>query len=173
MTLVTRTVPPRVANEALAKVILVRTGENMLYLYENGHISKSWPVATGQAAYPTPTGTFRVVSKLVDPVWVNPHSSWAASMPATIGPGPTNPLGTRALALSASGILIHATPDTGSIGFSVSHGCIRMNPTDEMDLFGRVSPGTPVAIVNAGPPKPRVAEAPPPAPPDQSAAINY
>ncbi len=151
---------------AFSTVILVRTGENMLYLYNDGQIVKSWPVATGTGRYPTPAGVWRLERKLVNPVWTNPNSDWSAHMPARIGPGPTNPLGTRALALSAEGILIHATPDVGSIGFSASHGCVRMAPDDEVDLFNRVGVGTPVAIVNAGPPKPRTATpaTPPPAP---------
>jgi lipoprotein-anchoring transpeptidase ErfK/SrfK len=171
--LVTNTLEPQVGADAVAKVILVRTGENMLYLYENGRIAKSWPVATGKADFPTPTGTWRVVQKLVNPTWVNPGSAWARSMPARIGPGPNNPLGTRALALNASGILIHATSDRSSIGFSASHGCIRMNEEDEMDLFGRVNAGTLVAIVNAGPPKPRGAAPPPPAAPEENAVVNF
>jgi len=165
-------IEPKVGAAAVSTVILVRTGENMLYLYENGKVVKQYPVATGAAAYPTPTGTWKVVSKLVNPTWTNPHSAWSAGMPATIGPGPNNPLGTRALALDASGILIHATSDTASIGYSASHGCIRMNPSDELDLFGRVEAGTLVAIVNAGPPKVRSAT-PPAAAPDQSAVVNF
>ena len=171
--LVTNTLEPQVGADAVSKVILVRTGENMLYLYENGHIAKSWPVATGAAAFPTPTGTWRVVQKLVNPTWVNPGSAWSRNMPARIGPGPSNPLGTRALALNASGILIHATSDRSSIGFSASHGCIRMNEEDEMDLFGRVNAGTPVAVVNAGPPKPRGSTPPPASGPEQNAAVNF
>lgn len=171
--LITNVVQPKVGAAAVSKVILVRTGENMLYLYEDGKITKQYPVATGQSVYPTPTGTWHVVSKLVNPTWTNPGSGWSSGMPATIGPGPSNPLGTRALALDASGILIHATSDTSSIGYSASHGCIRMNPADEMDLFGRVAPGTIVAIVNAGPAKPRPVDAPAPATPDQNATVNY
>jgi len=172
--LVSTPVEPKVGAAAVSKVILVRTGENMLYLYEDGKVTKQYSVATGQAAFPTPTGTWRIVSKIVNPTWTNPNSSWSTSMPATIGPGPNNPLGTRALALDAPGILIHATSDTSSIGFSASHGCIRMNPDDEMDLFGRVSAGTTVAIVNAGPAKPRPsAAAPAPTTPNQSATVNY
>ena len=171
--LVTNTLEPKVGADAVAKVILVRTGENMLYLYENGRIAKSWPVATGTAQFPTPTGTWRVVQKLVNPTWINPGSAWARNMPPKIGPGPNNPLGTRALALNASGILIHATSDRSSIGFSASHGCIRMNEEDEMDLFGRVDAGTMVAIVNAGPPKPRGSAPPPAAAPEQNAVVNF
>jgi len=170
---VTTTVEPEVGADAVSKVILVRTGENKLYLYENGQVTKTYSVATGQAAYPTPTGKFHVISKIVNPTWTNPNSSWSTSMPATIGPGPGNPLGDHALALDASGILIHATSDDASIGFSASHGCIRMHSEDEKDLFGRVDSGTVVAIVNAGAPAPRPGDTPAPATPDQNAAVNY
>jgi lipoprotein-anchoring transpeptidase ErfK/SrfK len=143
--LVSRPIKPT-ADPNLSKVILVRAGENKLYLYENGKIVKSWPVATGAAGFPTPTGIWKINSKLVNPTWINPKSAWSASMPATIGPGPNNPLGTKALALNASGILIHATSDSSSIGYSASHGCIRMTVPDVIDLFDRVSVGTPVLI---------------------------
>jgi lipoprotein-anchoring transpeptidase ErfK/SrfK len=164
--------PASVKESAFSNVILVRTGENKLYLYQDGQIARSYGVATGRPEFPTPTGIFRVVSKIVNPVWHNPHSSWSASMPEEIPAGPTNPLGTHALALSASGILIHETPDVGSIGSSASHGCIRMRGGDEIDLFSRVSSGTLVAIVSAGAPKPR-APAPTPQSAAQNAAVQY
>jgi lipoprotein-anchoring transpeptidase ErfK/SrfK len=158
--------------DSFASVILVRTGENKLYLYKNGALSKTYDVATGRKEFPTPTGQFRIVSKQTNPTWHNPHSDWSKDMPETIGPGPTNPLGTHALALSAAGILIHETPDVGSIGTSASHGCIRMRGSDEVDLFNQVSTGVPVVIINAGTPKPRVT-APKPTSADQNAAVNY
>ena len=161
-----------VRESAFSTVILVRTGENRLYLYKNGQVSKTYSVATGRPEFPTPTGTFRVVGKLTNPVWINPHDSWSATMPEKIGPGPNNPLGTHALALSASGILIHETPDVASIGTSASHGCIRMRGGDEVDLFGQVPAGTPVVILSAGAPKPRSAT-PTPQSADQNAAVNY
>jgi L,D-transpeptidase ErfK/SrfK len=161
-----------VRSEAFAQVILVRTGENKLYLYKNGQLSKTYDVATGRKEFPTPTGQFRIVSKQTNPSWHNPHSDWSKSMPETIGPGPTNPLGTHALALSASGILIHETPDVGSIGTSASHGCIRMRGGDELDLFNQVSTGIPVVILNAGTPKQRTTT-PNPTSADQNAAVNY
>ncbi len=170
--LVSNAVEPEVGADAVSKVILVRTGENKLYLYENGEVTKEYSVATGEAKFPTPTGMWNVVSKLVNPTWTNPGSAWATGMPATIGPGPGNPLGSHALALDAPGILIHATSDSASIGYSASHGCIRMNTADEIDLFGRVSTGTKVAIVNGGPPVPRPST-PAPATPDQNAAVNF
>jgi lipoprotein-anchoring transpeptidase ErfK/SrfK len=160
-------------DDALSRVILVRTGENRLYLYDKGVVVKSWPVATGLAGYPTPTGVFRIVNKIENPTWYNPGSAWARGMPARIGPGRSNPLGTKALELDAPGILIHATSDRTSIGFNASHGCIRMTEEDEAELFGMVSPGTRVAIVEAGPPRPRGSGPPMADTPEQSAAVLF
>ena len=161
-----------VQQDAFASVILVRTGENKLYLYKNGQVARTYDVATGRPEFPTPSGQFKVVSKQTNPTWHNPHSSWSTSMPETIGPGPTNPLGTHALALSASGILIHETPDVGSIGTSASHGCIRMRGGDELDLFNQVSNGTTVIILNAGTAKARTST-PNPTSAAQNAVVNY
>jgi lipoprotein-anchoring transpeptidase ErfK/SrfK len=170
--LVTRDVPPAVDKDAFKKVVLVRTGENKLYLYQNGTIAKSWPVATGSPSYATPTGTWKVIDKVVNPTWYNPGSSWARGMPARIGPGPNNPLGEKALELDAPAILIHGTPDRSSIGYNVSHGCIRMLAEHEAELFDLVDVGTPVVIVDAGTPQPRTVT-PNVTDPAAAAAVNF
>jgi lipoprotein-anchoring transpeptidase ErfK/SrfK len=154
--LVARPVKPA-SDPTLSKVILVRAGENMLYLYENGRIVKSWPVATGASGYLTPEGVHRITQKIVNPSWHNPGSAWARSLPKVIGPGPNNPLGTKALRLDAPAILIHATANRGSIGFSESHGCIRMTEENEAELFSMVEVGTRVGVVQVAPPKPKTA----------------
>jgi lipoprotein-anchoring transpeptidase ErfK/SrfK len=151
--LVVRELKP--ANDpTMSKVILVRAGENKLYLYENGLVVKSWPVATGAKGYLTPEGVWHITQKLVNPSWHNPGSAWAKGLPAVIGPGPNNPLGTHALRLDAPAILIHATSNKSSIGYSESHGCIRMNEADELELFNQVPVGTRVAVVQVLPPRP-------------------
>src|SRR5438876_533826 len=76
-----------VRQDSFATVILVRTGENKLYLYKNGQVSRTYDVATGRTEFPTPTGQYRIVSKQTNPVWLNPHSDWSNSMPARIEPG--------------------------------------------------------------------------------------
>jgi len=53
------------------------------------------------------------------------------------------------MATSASGVLIHGTPSSWSIGQNVSHGCIRMYMKDVEQLFEMVDVGTPVYIVKA------------------------
>ncbi len=150
--LVARPVKPA-SDPSLSKVVLVRAGENKLYLYDNGQIVKSWPVATGASGYLSPEGVWRITDKILNPSWHNPGSAWARGMPAVIPPGPNNPLGTKALRLDAPGILIHATANRGSIGFSESHGCIRMTEENEAELFGMVDAGTRVAIVQVAPPR--------------------
>jgi len=142
------------ADPTLSKVILVRAGENKLYLYENGQIVKEWPVATGAKGYLTPEGVHRITQKILNPSWHNPGSAWARSLPKVIGPGPNNPLGTKALRLDAPAILIHATANRASIGYSDSHGCIRMTEEHEAELFGMVDVGTRVAVVQVSPPRP-------------------
>ena len=69
-------------------------------------------------------------------------------MPETIGPGPGNPLGTRALYLSAPGIRFHGIPsgENWSIGQAASHGCMRMHRWDVEDFYPRVPVDTPVYI---------------------------
>jgi len=155
--LVARPLKPA-ADPTLSKVILVRAGENILYLYENGQIVKQWPVATGAKGFLTPEGVHRITQKLVNPSWHNPGSAWARGLPAVIGPGPNNPLGTKALRLDAPAILIHATANRGSIGYSESHGCIRMNEENEAELFNLVGVGTRVAVIQVSPPRAKGSE---------------
>jgi lipoprotein-anchoring transpeptidase ErfK/SrfK len=130
-----------------APVIVIHRGLNRLFLY---HGTKSWrtfQVATGQSAYPTPLGRFEIVVKWRDPWWYPPDSPWAQGA-KPIPPGPGNPLGTRWLGLSAPGVGIHGTPDPASIGYSVSHGCIRMRISEAEWLFNNVEVGTTVFIVS-------------------------
>ncbi|MDI6872696.1 L,D-transpeptidase family protein [Candidatus Solincola sp.] len=137
---------PEVTDDQVGKVIVVDKTNHRLTLYNNMEIEKQYPVAVGMPSWPTPSGTFKIISKQKNPTWVNPGTSWAANMPPYIPPGPGNPLGTRALGTSAPGVFIHGTYSSWSVGYSVSHGCIRMYIRDSEDLFERVEVGTPVLI---------------------------
>jgi len=109
-------------------------------------IRHTFQVATGQSAYPTPRGFWSVVQMWRNPWWYPPDSPWAKGL-KPIPPGPGNPLGTRWMGLSASGVGIHGTPDDASIGYSASHGCIRMHVPDAEYLFTQVSIGVPVLVI--------------------------
>ena len=137
-----------VTRDSFGPVIVIRRGSNRLYLYKGARFQRMFGVATGQSAYPTPLGIWHVVVKWRNPWWYPPNSPWAKGE-KPVPPGPGNPLGTRWMGLSASGVGIHGTPDDTSIGYSASHGCIRMHIPDAEWLFNHVTVGTPVFIVAA------------------------
>jgi lipoprotein-anchoring transpeptidase ErfK/SrfK len=132
---------------SLTGQIIVDIGDLRLYLYRDGVLVKSYQVATGQPAYPTPTGTYSIVTMTEDPTWLPPNSDWAKDA-KPIPPGTENPLGTRWMGTSAPGVGIHGVPpsEDSSIGTYASHGCIRMHNWDAVDLFDHVVIGMPVII---------------------------
>lgn len=127
------------------KIVIV-CSERRLYLYRDGKLVKTFPIAVGMPGFSTPAGNWFVINKRRNPVWRNPHMPWSVDMPEFIPPGPNNPLGPCAIDLSAPLIRIHGTPSLWSIGRAASHGCIRMYPWDALELFDEVSVGTPVII---------------------------
>ena len=143
-----RSLQPKVTRKGIGPVIVIRRGSNRLYFYNGMRFWRVFGVATGQSQYPTPLGRWRVVVKWRNPWWYPPKSPWAQGA-KPIPPGPGNPLGTRWMGLSASGVGIHGTPDDASIGYSASHGCIRMHISDAEWLFNHVRIGTTVFIVSA------------------------
>jgi lipoprotein-anchoring transpeptidase ErfK/SrfK len=144
--LFTTALKPKVTRLHFGPVIVIRRNSNRLYLYAGTRLWRVFAVATGQTQYPTPLGRFTIVVKWKNPWWYPPNSPWAQGE-KPIPPGPDNPLGTRWMGLSASGVGIHGTPSDASIGYSVSHGCIRMHIPQAEWLFNHVEIGTTVFIV--------------------------
>jgi lipoprotein-anchoring transpeptidase ErfK/SrfK len=142
----TRQTAPEVTRRAFRATIVIHRGSNRLELFHYQRLRKRFRVATGERVYPTPLGRFRIVVKWRNPWWYPPNSRWARGL-KPVPPGPNNPLGTRWMGLSVPGVGIHGTPNGGSIGYSVSHGCIRMYIPDAEWLFNTVDIGTPVFII--------------------------
>jgi L,D-transpeptidase-like protein/putative peptidoglycan binding protein len=138
-----------ISRSELPPAIAISRNDHRLHLYRFLHkktvLWRRFGVAVGQAAYPTPRGLFRIVTKQRNPWWYPPDSPWAKGL-KPIPPGPGNPLGTRWMGLNVSGVGIHGTPDAASIGYSASHGCIRMRIPDAEWLFNHVRVGSPVRI---------------------------
>jgi lipoprotein-anchoring transpeptidase ErfK/SrfK len=148
-----RLLKPRVSFADLGPAIVIKRASNKLILYRPGrkrgmHVARTFGVATGQASYPTPLGSYTIVQKQRNPWWIPPKSDWAEGE-KPVPPGPGNPLGTRWMGLSAPAVGIHGTPDAASIGYSASHGCIRMLVPQAEWVFERVDVGTPVYILDA------------------------
>jgi lipoprotein-anchoring transpeptidase ErfK/SrfK len=147
LTLLTTVVPPKRTVANFGPVIVVTRGANTLRLYRGAKLVRTFRVATGQAVYPTPAGIWRIVDKQRNPWWYPPtYDDWAKGL-KPVPPGPSNPLGTRWMGLSAPGVGIHGTDAPTSIGYSASHGCIRMQVPEAEWLFEHVRVGTPVVIL--------------------------
>jgi lipoprotein-anchoring transpeptidase ErfK/SrfK len=130
---------------AMVGRIVVTISQRKLRLIRNGRVVKTYSIAVGQPAHPTPTGEYEINDKQVDPTWYPPDSPWAAELD-TIPPGPGNPLGTRWIGTTAPAIGIHGTYADSSIGTAASHGCMRMHIPDVEQLYDQVSLGMPVSI---------------------------
>jgi lipoprotein-anchoring transpeptidase ErfK/SrfK len=145
--LVTEPVPAKRTVEHFGPAIVVNRAAHTLKLYDAKRLVRTLSVAVGQAIYPTPSGVFRIKDKQMNPWWYPPtYDAWAKGL-KPVPPGPGNPLGTRWMGLTAPGVGIHGTDADTSIGYSLSHGCIRMHVPDAEWLFQRVAVGTPVVIL--------------------------
>jgi hypothetical protein len=142
-------VAPTVTQADFGPVIVIARESRKLTLFEGGSVVRSFRIATGQASYPTPLGSFSIATKQRNPWWYPPPDSDWAQGKEPVPPGPGNPLGTRWMGLTAPLVGIHGTPDAASIGYSASHGCIRMLIPDADWLFDQVEVGTPVVIAAA------------------------
>jgi L,D-transpeptidase ErfK/SrfK len=110
----------------------------------------TYPVGLGRDDWRTPTGTFRVSGKTVNPQWNIPESIRKEHIAErgdyrTFIPGgaPDNPLGSRRLELTLPMYRIHGTDIPWGVGMQVSHGCVRLYPEDIERLFPLVPVGTP------------------------------
>jgi lipoprotein-anchoring transpeptidase ErfK/SrfK len=145
--LLTQGVPADVTPENYGPVIIVFRESKRLTLFDGPRAVRSFPIATGTSDYPTPLGNYSIATMQRDPWWIPPPDSDWARGKKPVPPGPGNPLGTRWMGTTAPLVGIHGTPDAASIGYSASHGCIRMRVPDAEALFTQVDVGTPVLIV--------------------------
>ena len=118
--------------------IVVSIPDRKLALVEDDRVLRVYRVAVGAPVTPSPTGEFKVVSRLSNPTYYHPG--------VVIPPGRNNPLGTRWIGLDRRGYGIHGTNEPWTIGKPASHGCIRMAKADLEQLFDEVQVGDVVEI---------------------------
>ncbi len=110
-----------------------------LTLFSGDTPLKTYPVAVGKPTDVTPTGSYSIINRAVNPTW-HPDSQ------DPVPPGPANPLGIRWLGFYR-GYGIHGNNDPSSIGKSISLGCIRMYNYDVSELYSIVGIGVPVEVI--------------------------
>lgn len=120
--------------------IYVDKSQNKLILKDGDEVVKVYDVSTGENNS-TPVGKFKIVSKLVNPVWFNRG--------VVVPPeSPQNVLGTRWLGFDLAGYGIHGTTEPESIGKQVTAGCVRMRNEEVEEIYDIVPMGTEVEIVD-------------------------
>jgi lipoprotein-anchoring transpeptidase ErfK/SrfK len=128
--------------------IVVRTSQRRLYyVLGDGHVL-TYTVGVGRLGKQW-SGQSMISGKYIKPAWSPPDEIRRDNprLPSVIPSGaPGNPMGAAAMTIAGGEYAIHGTNRPGSIGGFVSYGCIRMRNADIMDLFARVSVGTPVVV---------------------------
>src|SRR6185369_5804467 len=115
-----------------------------------GRILASFPATIGSAHDPLPLGAWKILGVARNPVFhYNPNLFWDANPKderATIPAGPNSPVGVAWIALSKDHYGIHGAPEPSRIGYTQSHGCIRLTNWDVSKLAEMVKPGTPAIL---------------------------
>lgn len=116
--------------------VLVDKSQNLLMLKSGEEVVKVYRCSTGARGI-TPAGTFKIINRMVDPVWKG-----------IVAPGdPENPLGTRWLGFDLPQYGIHGTSEPETIGRPVTKGCVRLVNSDVEELTTLLPEGTSVTIV--------------------------
>lgn len=111
-----------VPGHATAKVLAhVDISQQRLHLYVNGAKRATWPVSTARRGYRTPTGTYR-------PYWLHRNHY------STVYGGSPMPYSVFFL----GGYAIHGTNEVSRLGSPVSHGCIRLRPSNAAVLYNLI-----------------------------------
>jgi lipoprotein-anchoring transpeptidase ErfK/SrfK len=125
------------------QVVIHRRSHTLQVLDAEGTLFRTYPIAIGKAAWPTPQGKFQVLKKIENPIFQSFRTG------ALTASGKANPLGQYYVQYHEGKVGefgIHGTDEEDSIGKSVSHGCIRMHNKDIAELYQLVDMGTSVTI---------------------------
>jgi len=135
--------------------MVMNIAELRLYYYPpNSDKVFTYPTAIGLIGEETPTGNFSIIEKLDHPKWYVPKSVMldmrkkGIYLPKVMDSGPNNPLGNYGLRLSKRTYLFHGTDTPPTVGRRSSAGCMHLYPENIKNLFGMVSVGTPVSIID-------------------------
>jgi lipoprotein-anchoring transpeptidase ErfK/SrfK/murein DD-endopeptidase MepM/ murein hydrolase activator NlpD len=136
--------PP--AKKKTLKVIVTEATSSVEVEDPNGHSVFYAPVTAGSEHDPLPLGNWKVVGVGRHPKFhYNPDLFWdakATDTKATLAPGPNNPVGVVWIDLDAPHYGLHGTPEPSKIGYTESHGCVRLTNWDASRLANLVVPGT-------------------------------
>lgn len=135
--------------------VVVNLPQARMFVYQNGQLVRTFPVAVGKMLTQTPMGNFEVKAIYKDPSWNVPRSiqeemkKQGKPVQTVVPPGPENPLGKAFVRFGDPklGLGFHGTNAPGSVPGFRSHGCIRLKNEDIQSLAQMVSPGASVTLL--------------------------
>jgi len=129
----------------IASIVVSASDSSVSAVDAEGRIVARFAASVGSERDPLPAGTWKIPGLRRNPVFhYNPDLFWDADendRRAKIAPGPNNPVGVVWIALSKKHFGIHGAPEPSKIGYTQSHGCIRLTNWDALKLAGMVKPG--------------------------------
>lgn len=141
---------PAPAEAGMVKVVVSKKTSGLTVYDRKGQIIFYAPVTSGSEHDPLPLGNWVVTLVQRNPTYnYNPDLFWnadPANAKAKIAAGPNNPVGVAWIEINKPHYGIHGTPEPGRIGYSESHGCVRLTNWDATRLAGLVKEGTPVVF---------------------------
>lgn len=129
--------PPEMALAPVAAgpvELVVDLSDRQLHVLQGGDVVKSYDVAIGKPQHPTPRGSFTIRHLIWNPRWVPPNSAWARNRSPAAPGDPDNPMGRVKIFFQAPDYYIHGTNAVDSLGDAASHGCVRMDNGDAVEL---------------------------------------
>jgi L,D-transpeptidase ErfK/SrfK len=133
--------------------LVVNLPERLVYQFNQGVYQRRYAIAVGKKTWQTPTGFYKIVDKEENPTWTVPDSiqdemeDRGMTVVEKVPPGPKNPLGKYWIGTSGENLGFHATNRPWSVGHAVSHGCMRMLPSQIAQLYPQIRVGAPVRII--------------------------
>ncbi len=131
-----------------AKVIVSKDASVATAYDAAGNVIFHAPVTSGSERDPLPLGSWTVTAVIKNPTFnYNPELFWDADpthAKAKIPAGPNGPVGSVWIDISKEHYGLHGTPEPGRIGYTSSHGCVRLTNWDAARLAALVKKGTPV-----------------------------
>lgn len=131
--------------------VIVKTPERALYYVMGDGEAMRYSIGVGREGFQW-SGNSKIVAKAEWPDWRPPQTmikreaAKGVVLPPFVKGGPGNPLGARAMYIGGTIYRVHGTNAESSIGGAVSSGCIRMMNADVIDLYQRVSVGSPIYV---------------------------
>lgn len=138
------------ASGQLARILISKQGFYLQGLDAQGHILYHFPSTLGSKYDPSASGMLQITSIHPEPGFHYQPKLFAdvsdEKPEAQLPSGPNSPVGLVWLDLSKPHHGIHGTASPETIGYTSSHGCVRLTNWDALFLAQHIKPGTQVVF---------------------------